>query len=461
MTSSNVSHFEVKFIEFKSAACGLLQMESEKPLHNWRSSKDNSKSDEIRREANARLAEKTKKSYSIALHGYNKCICFAESGSEQLAFGYANRSAAYIGLHMYKECLANIELARNVEHYPASLNSQLEQREAICHKELQTIVKDMTAVTPKLSYPAHEKLPFVANCVDIHRDAKYGRHLVVNSDVNVGDVIAIEKPFCTVNSAINRYKRCENCTQEHHYSLIPCEQCTGVMFCSVECRDEAMQSFHKYECATIDFIHSECHTTVEMTCIRLVTTALAIFDGDTEALYKYADQVDINEGTTVFDIDYSQTLTAVDKFAPAYCMINELEEKYPAPPPMQTINMILYHAKLISRADGNDEQAHRHVRKIAQHFWTSRAPSSDIKGAKDLVLNNRHVKLNLVYRDGSRGVYPFEYLFNHSCVPNVQVAAYGSERVLTICRPVKAGQQLFISYGYVVTEHSHCSIHFE
>lgn len=421
--TSRLRHFETK-----ACVIRVVEMESE----NLRSFKNNSRSDEIRREANKHVAKKNAEGYLDALPGYNKCICFAELGSIQLAIGYANRSAAYFGLKMYKECLANIELTRSVGIYPACLESRLLAREAICHEELTAMVDiDSIAIKPELSYSAHEKVPFVANCVEIRRNVKYGRHLVANRDLMIGDVIAIENPFCTVNSTAYRYERCENCTREQHYNLIPCEGCTAAMFCSVECRAQAMRSFHKYECVCIDYIDS-VHSTIDLTSIRLITTALASFNGDWKAMHKAAEQVDSKHGDiTVFDIDYTQPLTAVNIFAPVYGMVNTIDEKCTSSPPMQAISTILYHAGLVSKMDAVDEPAICHLGKIVEHFWTPRSPFTDIRGVKDLKLHGNYNLVNLPYysthnlryNHSSRGIYPFDGLFNHSCVPNVYAAA--------------------------------------
>ena len=46
------------------------------------------------------------------------------------------------------------------------------------------------------------------------------------------------------------------------------------------------------------------------------------------------------------------------------------------------------------------------------------------------------------------GVFPFMSLLNHSCYPNVDTVAVDNKFVLTVTRPIKAGEQIFITYGY-------------
>lgn len=46
------------------------------------------------------------------------------------------------------------------------------------------------------------------------------------------------------------------------------------------------------------------------------------------------------------------------------------------------------------------------------------------------------------------GLCPFASLFNHSCDPNIRKVTFDNKIVFIVGRPVKAGDQLFISYGY-------------
>lgn len=118
----------------------------------------------------------TKKAYSNALKLYNQSICFAENDSEFLAVGYSNRSAVFLEMKMYEECLSSIELARSVENIPIYLMEKLRTREGKCRARMTTSKRDNEVPTPKLSYPAHEQLPFVSSCVEFRRSKKYGRH---------------------------------------------------------------------------------------------------------------------------------------------------------------------------------------------------------------------------------------------------------------------------------------------
>lgn len=44
------------------------------------------------------------------------------------------------------------------------------------------------------------------------------------------------------------------------------------------------------------------------------------------------------------------------------------------------------------------------------------------------------------------GIYPFISLMNHSCAPNTHHVRYGSDNSIIVVKPIKVGEQLFVSY---------------
>jgi SET domain-containing protein len=51
------------------------------------------------------------------------------------------------------------------------------------------------------------------------------------------------------------------------------------------------------------------------------------------------------------------------------------------------------------------------------------------------------------YESIGKAVFPFASLLNHSCAPNVARIDVESKMYLVLKRPIKAGEQLFDSYG--------------
>jgi SET and MYND domain-containing protein 4 len=193
------------------------------------------------------------KQYFDALECYNKSICFAEKETENLAIGYANRSAVYFEWQQYERCLENICLAK-AANYPERLMFKLENRRLECDARIKCTKRgnNRKLTLPKLSYPPHSKCLHMADCLELAVNVKYGRHIIAKRDLKVGDVVIMEKPFQKLLLEEDKYRRCANCLIENDLTLIPCPSCTLSMYCSVQCLTAAYEKFHKYECPIID-----------------------------------------------------------------------------------------------------------------------------------------------------------------------------------------------------------------
>lgn len=171
-----------------------------------------------------------------ALMKYNESLCYAELGSENLGLAYANRSAVYFEMRLYEKCLSNVELAKQ-NNYPEMDFEVLEKRVEKC-KDMMKYSRVEKTADPwnifKLSHAPNPRVPFIVNCLEMSTNDKYGRHVISNRALKVGDVIAIEQPFCSVliaktkfheKSESNIFQRCSNCLKENSMDLIPCETC--------------------------------------------------------------------------------------------------------------------------------------------------------------------------------------------------------------------------------------------
>lgn len=172
------------------------------------------------------------KEFHDALVAYNKSLCYAEEGSEQLSLAYANRSAIYLAAKMYDKCLENVNLS--ISHgLDINKLSKLNEREEKC-KKLMKAEKQNPQDDPwnffKLSHPANKKIPFIVDCLELRENGKYGRYLVATSYLKPGDIIAIEEPFYKSIDKEFVYSRCSNCLKSNQLSLIPCPRCTNSKF---------------------------------------------------------------------------------------------------------------------------------------------------------------------------------------------------------------------------------------
>lgn len=184
------------------------------------------KSDKLRDKGNLQFQSDL---YLKALLSYNKSLCFALPESPKISLAYANRSAVYLKAKLFYKCLQNIELAR-IHGYPADKIQKLDERKERCKKMIEKYQKhlenDPRNSFFKLSYPPNKKIPFIAGCLELQEDEKYGRFVVTNINLEPGDIIAIDEPvYKFVNKEVFD-RHCANCLKSNDLSLIPCVSCT-------------------------------------------------------------------------------------------------------------------------------------------------------------------------------------------------------------------------------------------
>lgn len=183
--------------------------------------KFNEKSEILRGEGNKFYAQKM---FYEALQKYNESLCFATPESKYVGLSYANRSAVYFELKLFDRCLANIELARK-NHYPEENSEVLKKREEKC-QQIVKMQKTQTNDFPILSYPPSKKLPFVAECLELKFNDKFGRHIVTNRPLKVGDIVAIEEPSCKIIHESFIHQKCIGCFKDNLFDLVPCRTCS-------------------------------------------------------------------------------------------------------------------------------------------------------------------------------------------------------------------------------------------
>jgi SET and MYND domain-containing protein 4 len=180
----------------------------------------NEKSEQLRNEGNQLYA---RRNFHDALIKYNESLCLAENESENLGFAFANKSAVYFEMKMFEKCLRNIDLAFE-NKYPESNKKVLETRQNKCKQLIQKGIDEMNPITFFKDYQI-ENNSGIANCLEVKFNEKFGRHLITNKPLKVGDVIVVEKPFCKVLHEEFIFQRCGYCFKDNFMDLIPCLNC--------------------------------------------------------------------------------------------------------------------------------------------------------------------------------------------------------------------------------------------
>uniref|UniRef100_A0A904A5V9 MYND-type domain-containing protein n=1 Tax=Anopheles quadriannulatus TaxID=34691 RepID=A0A904A5V9_ANOQN len=311
--------------------------------------KDNEKAAQLRSAGNKMVHPKVKR-YIEAMKLYNECIAFSAKGSEERSLAYGNRSFICLKMERFEDCLQNIRLARE-SNYPKHLNEKLNLREKEAKQALSKARnQNATKVSPEvveelqLSFPAHENAPQLANCLALGRDDQYGRHVVTNRKLKVGDVVMIEKPFVTVTMDTCQYVWCDFCQAERLFTLIPCEGCTVAMYCSEECISKAYGKYHRYECGVL----RDMWTVLDRSgviALRMIAIAIATFDNDLEKLKDHLDALDESK-VDGFTMDWKKA-TPQDVFNTAHVLCTNQERRNIKELALRTFFTVVMHNDLL------------------------------------------------------------------------------------------------------------------
>lgn len=150
-------------------------------------------------------------------------------------------------LKKYALRLSDIKLAKK-NGYPTRLWPNLDERKAKCLKLIENgDNKEPCRVEATLSFPPDEQIPCFANGILMSRSSNGDSHVVTKRNLEIGQTIIIEEPFEMVSETPFNYRQCSNCFKTDA-NLIPCPNCTRVMFCSQDCFDAGHEKFHNIEC---------------------------------------------------------------------------------------------------------------------------------------------------------------------------------------------------------------------
>lgn len=206
------------------------------------------------------------------------------------------------------------------------------------------------------------------------------------------------------------------------------------MYCSTTCQAEHHKAIHIVECCKKPL------PIVLLVCAKMIFIAMSVGG----SFKKLCNLTNDSKSKTVFDYDLSDSedsdfkknlLTVINSCAMSEHSKIVISDKMKAVfnhPPFNRIwetpeerKLLIdcFHRQLRIHNTNQLEMGEHTVERLAgENFWYSKT----IGG----------------------GLCPFASLFNHSCDANVKRFTVDNKLAFVIGRPIKAGDQLFISYGY-------------
>lgn len=334
---------------------------------------------------------------------------------------YANRSLVYFELKKYDLSLNNILLAQ--ENHTGEIQTTLNERKIKCMKLMKTAAAEEPDLNLssfiKLSHPPNPSIPFIADCLEL-RNTEFGRGVVTKGNLQVGDVIAIEKNTLSFLCEEGKYKKCCKCCKSFMLNLIPCSRTASLMFCSVKCRDltyKAVQNLEWMISENTPNIHYE----------RVISEIEEAFCGHDKFLKFLKDLGDVKKcKKTVFDYDFVNNQHA------KLSTIKSSLSLTPSTVSKGYSHQVLEAARKVAKGNSVIENFMKHLANILESNCY-------------LARNDEEITGNVQAIDAQR-FYPFYCLFNHCCNANVFTLEADDALIYYVVNPIKANEQLFINY---------------
>ncbi|KAF4521263.1 hypothetical protein B566_EDAN008466 [Ephemera danica] len=460
----------------KSMLSTLVDKEFDEQVANMKP-KDADISELLRQQGNE---EYQKQSYTKAHELYTQSIAAAPMKSNQLALGFANRSAVLRAMGKFSESLADIQRAFDFD-YPECQRYKLFLRQgqsyrdlgdkdkaaesfkmakdnllhksALCDTEQKRILEVFEREekakkvkpaskevlyerpAPTVSYGQNKVAPSFSSAVDIQYCKKFGRKVVANRDIKIGDILLVENFFGSTIMLDHIPTYCSFCIKRC-YNLLPCPNCPYVMYCSEKCRTEAKELYHREECPALCKLLAVEKTFIITENARLTTHAIA--RAGIKNWQKFiAEQATTPTAQKMIGCNSEGQYLPDDLNALYHLASKPFVNRELVP---RTLLALLYMKCFdLENVPNFDEIAAsflRLLRSIPLNQSTYIIPD----------LSNHHVLL-LCGTTRIAGVLSFGFsLINHSCDRNADYLFSGRHIIVRALKPIKKGDQITTSY---------------
>eukprot|EP00093_Oithona_nana_P003709 03709.XXX_1099_2702_1 [CDS] Oithona nana genome sequencing. len=309
--------------------------------------------------------------------------------------------------------------------------------------------KFVRKLVPELKQP-HTSFPALSQAVAVQYDPKgvRGRYCVASRDIEPGELLAVETPFVWLLDKEAAKEHCWHCFRSL-LAPVPCPNCAGIMFCGPECRDEALKTYHKYECGITDVIHKGQIGGWALAFRAITTQPYEFYDQNRKRFSKRNELLgsknhdnEVYESTSIWSFHNLVTHQGSDKQAPelmmqslaAIFLLRCLKAKnyYPIEPnadPKRLSEEELYLSLLI----------HHFMRVTYYNTHEITTTDEDTNGVG-------FGTDRLAMRRIGRATNPTLALLNHTCDPNYRRISVGRQTLGFATKLIKAGEEITDTY---------------
>ncbi|KAF5300524.1 hypothetical protein FQA39_LY19146 [Lamprigera yunnana] len=271
----------------------------------------------------------------------------------------------------------------------------------------------------------------------INLNNKRGRHVVAKEDIEVGNVLFVERPFIFANVFNEQidfcFTKCYHCLKTI-YSSVPCEYCTKTIYCNIGCRKSCWKEYHKWECFGMQ-CNLWYHIGIAFPAMRAIIKGITIGFRMLESDYE-ADT--LQYGNTVNNYGYFNKL------------VSNLSKMDNILPLLISAGVVIsYLEKYTSFFDWAKEQTHfmyytmDHLKgllggRITKHIAQLQCNSSVIKTDGNALSDREYAAC---------AVYPSISMMNHSCCPNIMITYLKDVAIVEAAEKVPKGEEVLNCYG--------------
>ncbi|CAB3377928.1 Hypothetical predicted protein [Cloeon dipterum] len=238
---------------------------------------------------------------------------------ESMCLALANRSAALYNMKQYRLALNDIKELYAIGAYPKHLLYKVSERRARCFlamdqrlsardafrqtmqalddakmeadrkTKMRTDVQimlvmlekgllkdaplppDTSVKPPALSGGVNPNFPCASDSLRFEwAGAAEGRMARCRSAIRTGDTVLVESPVVAALLHERRHTHCWHCMERLGTSL-PCPTCAEVAFCTAKCRDAALGTHHRWECAFLPILRESKASVTCLLALRLAS----------------------------------------------------------------------------------------------------------------------------------------------------------------------------------------------
>ena len=436
------------------------------------------------------------KNYSEAFEYYTQSVLKAPAGSEELALGYANRSAVTKEEKKYELCLKDIDLALS-HGYPAKLKHKILERQGRCYYELglyenaaqsfekaifklaksklkkeemearekklntlleycqnktnttEKVLKGSTYTDPipEITEIKSKQFPCASDSFSLKYTKERGRYPIALANIKVGELLVVEEPYCSIVNSKYFATHCHFCCHRAEVP-VPCTGCSNVVYCSLKCQEASWEACHSWECSILPLV-SELDSDIAHLALRMVIKAT--FPYLKEFKEKYGDRNIDEEDQCSIGFDEDGIYDSHNYWA-VYNLVNHTYDRK-FPDLFRRTVMAVYLLKCLEKTEyfpSEEEECSETDRiEIGGHI---------LRHLQMLPCNAHEVTEFLIepgemLTSNSMGIgsaiYATLSLFNHSCDPNVVRHSYGDKCVVRAIHNIKEGEEIIDSYSII------------